>query len=279
MTTIKRVQTSLEINTTLELQSISHESNSDEGIQHAIAFLYPNGLPTAQQYENNQELPSKSILCLYNDDVDTWNTRLQEMNNEQSHVLTSKDIFADVDDEHGYLKTMLTTAVRRDFTNTDVPNYKLTLKVNDICLVTRNLNSLRLPSNSRVRIIRINQYSIIVKTMDTEKRTVVIPRIKFKFRLKYASSFSLIRVQFPLRLAYAITVHRSQSQSIDFVVLDLTKPAFGHGQLYTAFSRLRQADRLMVIVDPTTQPPEIGEDKFHINNIIYPQLILQPEEE
>lgn len=85
-----------------------------------------------------------------------------------------------------------------------------------------------------------------------------------------------MRVQFPLRLAYAMTVHRAQSQSIDFVVLDVSKPAFGHGQLYVALSRLRQADRLLLVVDPTTQPQDLEPTKTHLTNIIYPALILQP---
>jgi ATP-dependent exoDNAse (exonuclease V) alpha subunit len=79
-----------------------------------------------------------------------------------------------------------------------------------------------------------------------------------------------------LRLAYAITAHRSQSQSLDFVVLDCSKPAFEHGQLYTALSRLRQADRLCIIYDPTTQSADKQQHQVQVTNIIYPQLILRP---
>lgn len=46
-------------------------------------------------------------------------------------------------------------------------------------------------------------------------------------------------VQVPLRLAYAITVHKSQGMSLDSVDLKLGRGCFDHGQLYTALSRCR----------------------------------------
>jgi hypothetical protein len=128
-------------------------------------------------------LPSKFILATENEKVDSWSTLIQTFNRNESRTLISKDSFSDVDDENGYLAAMLTTAAKRDFSNTQVPDHELVLKVGDICLLTRNLNSLNLASNSTFRIIRINTYSIIVKTMDESERLVTIPRIRFVFKL------------------------------------------------------------------------------------------------
>ena len=72
-----------------------------------------------------------------------------------------------------------------------------------------------------------------------------------------------------------MTVHRSQSQSIDYVVSDLSTPAFGPGQMYTAWSRLRQSDRLLIIVDETTQIDTKQSHCVQVTNIIIPSLILQ----
>ena len=52
--------------------------------------------------------------------------------------------------------------------------------------------------------------------------------------------------QIPLRLAYAITIHKSQGLSFDCVSLRLGRGCFDHGQLYTALSRCRTLEGLQI---------------------------------
>jgi ATP-dependent DNA helicase PIF1 len=65
--------------------------------------------------------------------------------------------------------------------------------------------------------------------------------------------------QWPLRLAFALTIHKSQGQTYDQVCVDLSRPIFAHGQLYVALSRVTSPNGLYlklpvlrkhVIVDP-----------------------------
>jgi ATP-dependent exoDNAse (exonuclease V) alpha subunit len=116
--------------------------------------------------------------------------------------------------------------------------------------------------------------------MGRDKRIVTIPRIRFVFKLKYASSFQMTRIQFPLRLAYAITINRSQGQSIDYILLDVCKDVFTHGQAYVALSRIRRNDRIILLVkeDDVYDLSFSGSGKPIpvIRNLIYPKLLLHP---
>ena len=60
----------------------------------------------------------------------------------------------------------------------------------------------------------------------------------------------MARKQYPLRLACAMTVNRSQGQTLDKVCLDLRAPPFSHGQLYVALSRVRKKGNLIILTLP-----------------------------
>ena len=80
-------------------------------------------------------------------------------------------------------------------------------------------------------------------------------REKKRVEEQVISSFT----QYPLRLAWAVTTHKSQGRTYDKVLVDLDGGAFAHGQLYVALSRCRKFSNLYlerpiehrdIIVDP-----------------------------
>lgn len=71
--------------------------------------------------------------------------------------------------------------------------------------------------------------------------------------------------QFPIKLAWAITIHKSQGLTFDKAVIDLGRGAFLNGQLYTALSRCRSLEGI-VLKRPITPRDIIADERvieFH----------------
>lgn len=74
--------------------------------------------------------------------------------------------------------------------------------------------------------------------------------------------------QFPIRLAWAITVHKSQGLTFEHAVLDINE-SFAHGQTYVALSRCRSLNGLVL-----TMPFRVTSiiDDVNVNNFIQSEL-------
>ena len=52
--------------------------------------------------------------------------------------------------------------------------------------------------------------------------------------------------QFPVKLAWAVTIHKAQGKTFDRVIIDLGRGAFEHGQTYVALSRCRTLEGIVL---------------------------------
>jgi hypothetical protein len=65
-----------------------------------------------------------------------------------------------------------------------------------------------------------------------------------------------------MRLAFAITINKSQGQSIKYCGVDLRSPSLSHGQIYVACSRMGSLKNLFILAPG-------GETK----NVVYNQVL------
>lgn len=84
------------------------------------------------------------------------------------------------------------------------------------------------------------------KVIEVEKTTWEI----LKYRMNDKNEINTEPVgsftQYPLRLAWAVTIHKSQGKTFDRVVIDLGRGAFAHGQTYVALSRCRTFEGILL---------------------------------
>lgn len=88
-------------------------------------------------------------------------------------------------------------------------------------------------------------------------------KVKFKTLPQYPISF--VRHQLPILPAFALTINKAQGQTLDIVGIHLYKQVFSHGQLYVAFTRVRQRENLFVYVNTADQ---------EATNIVYPEVLV-----
>ncbi|CAN1729153.1 ATP-dependent DNA helicase PIF1 [Linum perenne] len=100
-----------------------------------------------------------------------------------------------------------------------------------------------------------------------EETTVAIPRIILDVT-DNKWPFTLRRRQFPIRICYAMTINKSQGQTLDHVGIYLPKPVFSHGQLYVAVSRVRSANGLHILI--SNNPPNPHNET---RNIVYQDIL------
>jgi hypothetical protein len=159
-------------------------------------------------------------------------------------------------------------------TQNGVPPHAFTLKQDCICTIMRNLSVQKgLVKNTRVVVRNLHRCFVEVQLIDHStnalSETHCIPRIRFKFEPTNAN-WTVLRLQFPLCLAYACTFHGCVGLTLDWTVLDQRTQVFAHGQLYTALSRVRHRAHSKL---PYNEEDE--EASEHISkNVVYKNLLL-----
>jgi ATP-dependent exoDNAse (exonuclease V) alpha subunit len=125
----------------------------------------------------------------------------------------------------------------------------LLLKVGAKVILLRNDPDRRWVNGSVARVARLEKSRVWIEIdgkvheiepASWEARRYAFDQAAEKIEEKVTGTFR----QFPLRLAWALTIHKSQGLTLDRVYIDLGRGTFAHGQAYVALSRCRSLEGL-----------------------------------
>ncbi|XP_036148429.1 uncharacterized protein LOC118647495 [Monomorium pharaonis] len=181
-----------------------------------------------------------AILSARNADVDKINKRVVELlNTFEERIYTSIDSTENCGDNGDIGETLLPEYLNT-LSPSSLPPYELRLRPNSIIMLIRNLSiNEGLCNGTRLMIIELADHLLKCKILTGDKVGDIVFLNRITLYCENVYPFTFKRRQFPIKLAFAMTINKSQGQTFDRVGIDLRKDVFNHGQLYVAFSRTR----------------------------------------
>lgn len=206
--------------------------------------------------EPDYEAP-KDILQIFgtNADADAYNDKCFKEIPERPYIYEAKDELYIYNDIGESSVTVLNT---KDIANTKVGKYDLMAlkKFNEDCkapeklelkegcrvMLLKNIDVKRGLANGSCGTIKQLTSGSIDILFDNGVRTNMLP-VEFEYIKEGRTKIK--RTQYPLRLAYGITIHKSQGMTFDKLVVNFNK-IFDYGQAYVALSRTKTLEGLII---------------------------------
>jgi len=224
--------------------------------------------------EQIRENPDRVILCPKNEDTFKINDEiLRLMEGEEKKYLSIDSIVSDDPQEQLNFPTEFLNSV----TPSGMPVHQLKIKINAIIILLRNLNTKKgLCNGTRFIVIDLKTNLIYAEVLTGPSRgqIVFIPRIDFLSN-DTEIPFKLKRRQFPIRVSFAMTINKSQGQTLQNVGIYLPHPVFAHGQLYVAFSRATKRNCVKIKIDELSNQGQLikGNTKSFTRNVVYKEIL------
>jgi hypothetical protein len=235
--------------------------NEEKSMKKFCQEVFPN-------IETNINTPGwlegRTILAPTNKEVDAINGVMQDWLPEAGIKLSSADTLENPEDAFRFNTEYLNTLRPNGF-----PQHILNLKPGMPFMLLRNINPRQgLCNGTRLIFDKCIDNKLLQCRIVESGRVVLIPRITF-IPKPNEYPFEWQRRQFPIRPAFAITINKSQGQTLKYAGVWLRSQVFTHGQLYVACSRVSTPDnlRFAIMREPSHQ-------QCTAVNIVFQEVLL-----
>ena len=234
-----------------------------------IDYVYPLKEPL----DNVDLVKLKCILCPTNDDTFELNDQvLDRLEGPQSVYYSYDNIECDDEEE----RTNFSPEFLNGLTLSGMPLHKLRLKKHSIVVLLRNLNVKHgICNGTRLKVVQLMKNVIDVEVITGARAglRLFLPRIVLS-SADPLLPFKLIRKQFPIRLAYCMTISKSQGQTFRSIGIYLREPVFTHGQLYVALSRVSSLNNVKIKIVQSDKHGKKGALGYITKNIVYKDILI-----
>jgi ATP-dependent DNA helicase PIF1 len=236
--------------------------NQTSSIDEVIEFIYGNDINQLTSIE----LSERAILAPLNSDVRAINKMILSKCKGHIEAFLSYDEELDTD---GEIVHDLPVEIRHDINRSSLPLHHLQLKKGSVVMCLRNM-SRKVCNGTKLIVEKLNKHIIDCKIMTGpgKNESISIPQITL-IDNSLEDTIIIKRRQFPISLAYAMTIDKSQGQSLCFAGIVLNTQCFAHGQLYTALSRPTIPEHIIVC---TPQLETILDYPYIATNIVWKEI-------
>lgn len=232
-------------------------------IEDLIDWVFPN---IVDHYEDPDWIGKRAVLTPKNIAVHEINFLMTQKLPGEEIRMESADAF-----DSDYVNTGIPHEYLTTLNPAGLPPHLLILKEGMPLILLRNLNpSEGLCNGTKLCLKTIRNYIIEAKIIGGQHngKTVLIPRVVLKPK-EGEFPFEWTRRQFPVNVAFAMTINKSQGQTLNRVGIHLPEPVFAHGQLYTALSRTNHPDNVRVMICTSSPSESMNETR----NIVYKEIL------